>query len=68
MSVIFDLCGWEGSSMLQLSRATRETLPVLHSTGVYWTPDGTLTSTPPDEDAAQALEIVQYYLRNRRKS
>ena len=68
MSVIFDLCGWEGSSMLQLSRATRETLPVLHSTGVYWTPDGTLNSTPPDEDAAQALEIAQYYLRNRRKS
>lgn len=35
MSVLFDCCGWEGPSWMQLQRQTRAVLPVMQSRGMY---------------------------------
>ncbi|MDD3165439.1 MAG: LTA synthase family protein [Oscillospiraceae bacterium] len=66
MSEVFRRCGYAGSGYAQLAASVMDAVPVIHSTGVYLTADGTLTDTLSAEDAAlvRKLEIAQYYLRS----
>lgn len=66
MSVLFDCCGWEGSSWLQCQRELRATLPVLHF-HVYFLVDGVLTSNcPADVEAAcKRYDCLEYYMRQK---
>lgn len=64
MSVLFDCCGWEGSSWLQCQRELRQSLPVLHYRS-YLLIDGNLTTsyTPEAEQAYTKFACLEYYIR-----
>ena len=75
MSVLFDCCGWEGPSWMQLQRQTRAVLPVMHSRGMYLVAQGSaptasqgiaLLTYTLSGDALQAKQnyaIAEYYVR-----
>lgn len=64
MSILFDCCGWEGSSWIQNQRSLRQALPVLHY-GRYFLVDGALTDQLPDALAPvyRKYSCLEYYLR-----
>lgn len=63
MARLFDHLGWEGPGFMQYQREVRETLPVLHTWGLYLRPDGTLSGElTPDERAVYLRYLsAQYY-------
>lgn len=75
MSVLFDCCGWEGPSWMQLQRQTRAVLPVMQSRGMYLVAQGSaptasqgiaLLTYTLSGDALQAKQnyaIAEYYVR-----
>lgn len=44
MNELFAQCGWEGPAFLQLADTVKETVPVVHSSGLYLE-DGVLTDS-----------------------
>lgn len=75
MSVLFDCCGWDGPSWMQLQRQTRAVLPVMQSRGIYLVAQDGAPSAEKDVasltytlegDALQAEQnyaIAEYYVR-----
>lgn len=65
MTELFDLCGWEGSGFMGLSRELRAITPLVHERGLYWR-DGRLTDALPAEDGAFLTKFLgaQYYREN----
>ena len=75
MSVLFDCCGWDGPSWMQLQRQTRAVLPVMQSRGIYLVAQDGAPSADKDVasltyalegDALQAEQnyaIAEYYVR-----
>lgn len=63
MARLFDHLGWEGPGFMQYQREVRETLPVLHTWGLYLRPDGTLSGDLTDDERAVYLRYLsaQYY-------
>lgn len=65
MTELFDCCGWTGSQWMQLSRDTRDVLPVIQRDFMYMT-DGVL-STEMSERVREAYEkytLADFYMRN----
>lgn len=62
MAKLFDVCGWEGNSFLQLQRAVREELPVISSLDHFFE-DGALTDSLSEERAQlfERYRYVEYY-------
>ena len=62
MPKLFDLCGWEGSDFMQLSRRIREVSPLVHARGLFLV-GGELTDTLSEEDLAFYRQFLwaQYY-------
>ena len=63
MNELFEQCGWTGPSFLQYAQEIRQLTPLVHSLGLYLTPEGVLTDTLPDFVAKRIGEYqwVQYY-------
>ena len=64
MNELFAQCGWEGPAFLQLADTVKETVPVVHSSGLYLE-DGVLTDslTPSRQALVDTYHQVQYYWR-----
>lgn len=64
MDVLFEQCGWQGNSFLQLERELRGRVPIIHASGRF-SENGALTDTLSDPSAAlyHDFDTVQYYLR-----
>ena len=62
MTKLFDLCGWEGSGFMQLSRQMREISPLVHARGLFLL-DGNLVDTLLEEEQTfyQQFLWAQYY-------
>lgn len=62
MPKLFDLCGWEGSAFMQLSREMREVTPLLHTRSLFLA-DGTVTDmlNPEAEEFYSDYLCAQYY-------
>jgi hypothetical protein len=62
MPKLFDLCDWEGSAFMQLSREMREITPLLHARSLFLT-DGILTDilSPETEAFYSDYLCAQYY-------
>lgn len=65
MTKLFDCCGWSGSQWMQLSRDTRDVLPVLHRDFMYMT-DGVLSTTMSSQAQAayEKYHYADFYMRN----
>ena len=63
MNELFEQCGWTGPAFLQYAEEIRSLTPLVHSQGLYLTPDGELTDDLPQEVADRLLEYqwVEYY-------
>ena len=65
MSVLFDLCGWDGPADMQAARALRDIVPVINTpTGLYME-NGAVTDTLSEEgqEKVREYEGLQYYLK-----
>jgi len=64
MSVVFDQCGWTGSSWMQFQRTVRDTVPVLHFRN-YMLHGKTLTMAKNETEQAAFDEFarIEYYVR-----
>ena len=51
MNELFEQCGWTGPAFLQYAEEIRSLTPLVHSQGLYLTPDGELTDDLPQEVA-----------------
>ena len=65
MNVLFDQCGWEGSSYTKLTDEVMAAMPIVHSTGRYQV-DGTMVDRQDlsldNADLLSKMEISQFYL------
>ena len=63
MNELFEQCGWTGPAFLQYAEEIRSLTPLVHSQGLYLTPDGELTDDLPQEVADRLPEYqwVEYY-------
>ena len=63
MNELFEQCGWTGPAFLQYAEEIRSLTPLVHSQGLYLTPDGELIDDLPQEVADRLLEYqwVEYY-------
>ena len=64
MTQVFDACGWQGPSYLQLLRDVRSALPVIQATGRYLE-NGVFTSSLSEKSQIllEKLQIMQYDYR-----
>lgn len=62
MTKLFDLCSWEGSGFMQLSRQMRQISPLVHARGLFLV-DGALTDSLGQEESQFYLDFLgaQYY-------
>ena len=65
MTLLFDLCGWEGSAYLQVTREVMAQIPVSNTATGLYVEDGTLTDqlSPEGEDLMTRFRQLQYYYR-----
>ncbi len=62
MGHLFDQLGWEGDAYMQATKEIRDTLPVIHDSGVYLE-DGQLTDELSEEDESllNQFRCLEYY-------
>ena len=65
MTLLFDLCGWEGSAYLQATREIMAQIPVINTATGLYVEDGTLTDRLSAEGEALMTRFrqLQYYYR-----
>ena len=63
MNVLFEQCGWAGDAYMQAVYDCWQALPVIHTSGVYLTGDGTFTGqlTQGEQALAQRFACLEYY-------
>ena len=63
MNVLFQQCGWAGDAYMQAVYDCWQALPVIHTSGLYLTDNGTLSSqlSQEDQDLAQRFSYLEYY-------
>ena len=63
MNVLFEQCGWAGDAYMQAVYDCWQALPVIHTSGVYRTGDGTFTGqlTQGEQALAQRFACLEYY-------